>query len=39
MSKMDFLDPKEAEKFKNKSGNSFGGHPVFYFFAQLLATS
>ena len=28
MSKMKFLDPKEAEKFKNKSGKCFVGHPV-----------
>ena len=28
MSKMKFLDPKEAEKFKNKSGQCFVGHPV-----------
>ena len=32
MSKMEFLYPQEAEKFKNKSGNSFGGHPVFNFY-------
>ena len=25
---MKFLDPKEAEKFKNKSGKCFVGHPV-----------
>ena len=30
MSKMKFLDPKEAEKFKNKSGKCFVGHPVIY---------
>ena len=29
MSKMKFLDPKEAEKFKNKSGKCFVGHPVY----------
>ena len=28
MSKMKFLDPLEAEKFKNQSVNSFAGHPV-----------
>ena len=28
MSKMEFLDTKEAEKFKKKSGNSIVGHPV-----------
>ena len=25
---MKFLDPKEAEKFKNKSVYSFKGHPI-----------
>ena len=25
---MEFLDPQEAEKLKNKSGNSIAGHPV-----------
>ena len=28
MSKIEFLDPREAEKLKKKSGNSFVGHPV-----------
>ena len=31
MSKMEFLNPKEAEKFKNKSGTCFAGHPVGIF--------
>ena len=35
MSKMKFLDPKEAEKFKNKSGKCFVGHPVVFFYGTL----
>ena len=33
---MKFLDPKEAEKFKNKSGKCFVGHPVGQLQSELL---